>query len=120
MSNLYRQDTCPAYVLECNGVTMAFLNVGHGCDRTYNPQGLKRPSFHLCSHRLLYQGVEAASYASVMKAVVACFIEIWSPNWEGPYVMKKAFSRGAWILTEMDGGEFSSLVNAAIIKKYYA
>ena len=27
----------------------------------------------------------------------------WSPNWEGPYVLKKAFSGGALILTEMDG-----------------
>ena len=27
----------------------------------------------------------------------------WSPNWEGPYVVKKAFSREALILIEMDG-----------------
>ena len=30
----------------------------------------------------------------------------WSPNWEGPYMVKKAFSGGALILTEMDGKEF--------------
>ena len=30
----------------------------------------------------------------------------WSPNWEGPYVVKNAFSWGALILTEMDGKEF--------------
>ena len=34
--------------------------------------------------------------------------------------MKKAFSGGALILAEMDGKEFSSLVNADIVKKYYA
>ena len=45
--------------------------------------------------------------------------EKWSPNWEGPYVVKKAFSGGALILTEMDGKEFSSPINAYIVKKYY-
>ena len=44
----------------------------------------------------------------------------WSPNWEGPYVMKKSFSKGALILVEMDGKEFSSPINADIVKKYYA
>ena len=44
----------------------------------------------------------------------------WSPNWEGPYVVKKAFLRGALILTEMDGKEFSGPINADIVKKYYA
>ena len=45
--------------------------------------------------------------------------EKWSPNWEGPYVVKKAFSREALILTEMDGKEFPSPINADIVKKYY-
>ena len=44
----------------------------------------------------------------------------WSPNWEGPYVVKKAFSRGVLILIEMDEKEFSNLVKADIVKKYYA
>ena len=44
----------------------------------------------------------------------------WSPNWEGPYVVKKAFSGGALILIEMDGREFPSPINADIVKKYYA
>ena len=44
----------------------------------------------------------------------------WSPNWEGSYIVKKAFSGGALILMEMDGKEFSSPVNADIVKKYYA
>ena len=46
--------------------------------------------------------------------------EKWSPNWEGPYVVKKAFSGGALILTEMYGKEFSGPINADIVKKYYA
>ena len=46
--------------------------------------------------------------------------EKWSLNWERPYVVKKAFSGGALILTEMDGKEFSSPINADIVKKYYA
>ena len=44
----------------------------------------------------------------------------WSPNWEGPYIMKKAFLRGALILAEMDEKEFSSPINVDIVKKYYA
>ena len=44
----------------------------------------------------------------------------WSPNWEGPYVTKKAFSRGALILTKLDGKEFLGPINADIVKKYYA
>ena len=44
----------------------------------------------------------------------------WSPNWEGPYIVKKAFLGGALILPKMDGKEFSSLINADIVKKYYA
>ena len=44
----------------------------------------------------------------------------WSPNWEGPYVVKKAFSGEALILAKMDGKEFSSPINADIVKKYYA
>ena len=44
----------------------------------------------------------------------------WSPNWEGPYVVKKAFLGGALILTEMDGKEFLGPINADIVKKYYA
>ncbi|KAK5795003.1 hypothetical protein PVK06_036257 [Gossypium arboreum] len=44
----------------------------------------------------------------------------WAPNWEGPYVVKKAFSGGALILTEMDGKELSNPVNSDAVKKYYA
>ena len=44
----------------------------------------------------------------------------WSPNWEGPYVVKKAFSGGALILAGMDWKEFSTPINADIVKKYYA
>ena len=44
----------------------------------------------------------------------------WTPNFEGPYVVKKAFSHGALILETMDGKEFSHLVNADAVKKYFA
>ncbi|KAA3478347.1 RNA-directed DNA polymerase (Reverse transcriptase), Ribonuclease H [Gossypium australe] len=36
----------------------------------------------------------------------------WMPNWEGPYVVKKAFSGGALILTEMDGKSLPNPVNS--------
>ncbi|WRX08038.1 Integrase zinc-binding domain - like 3 [Theobroma cacao] len=44
----------------------------------------------------------------------------WMPNWEGPYVVKEAFSRGALILADMDGGDLPNPINADAVKKYYA
>ncbi|KAJ9189416.1 hypothetical protein P3X46_000712, partial [Hevea brasiliensis] len=44
----------------------------------------------------------------------------WSPTYEGPYVVKKAFSGGALILTHMDGEEFPRPVNADTVRIYYA
>ena len=41
----------------------------------------------------------------------------WSPNWEGPYVVKKAFLGGALILLEMDEKEFSSPINADVVMR---
>nr|KYP68951.1 Pol polyprotein [Cajanus cajan] len=36
----------------------------------------------------------------------------WTPNYEGPYMVKRAFSGGALILTNMDGEELAYLVNS--------
>ncbi|XP_061951794.1 uncharacterized protein LOC133674601 [Populus nigra] len=44
----------------------------------------------------------------------------WAPNYEGPYVVKKAFSGGALILTNMDGRDLPRPVNSDVVKKYYA
>ena len=44
----------------------------------------------------------------------------WTPNYEGPYIMKKAFSRGYLILTNMDGEDVPLPVNLDSVKKYYA
>jgi len=44
----------------------------------------------------------------------------WTPNWEGPYVVKRAFSGGALILTEMDGDDLPNPINSDSVKKYYA
>ncbi|XP_050916132.1 uncharacterized protein LOC127131245, partial [Lathyrus oleraceus] len=41
----------------------------------------------------------------------------WTPNYEGPYVVKKAFSGGALILTTMDDEELSHPVNSDAVKK---
>ncbi|KAE8725121.1 Cullin-associated and neddylation dissociated [Hibiscus syriacus] len=43
----------------------------------------------------------------------------WMPNWEGPYVVKKAFSGGALILAEMDGKILRNPINSDSVKKYY-
>ena len=44
----------------------------------------------------------------------------WAPNWEGSYVVKKAFSEGALILQEMDGSELANPIDSNVVKKYYA
>ena len=44
----------------------------------------------------------------------------WAPNWNGPYIVKKAFSRGALILIEMDGNDSPSPINSDVVKRYYA
>ncbi|RDY11877.1 hypothetical protein CR513_03390, partial [Mucuna pruriens] len=36
----------------------------------------------------------------------------WTPNYEGPYVVKKAFSRGAMILTNMGGKDLMHPINS--------
>jgi len=43
----------------------------------------------------------------------------WTPNYEGPYVVKRAFSGGALILTTMDGDELPRPVNSDAVKKYF-
>ena len=44
----------------------------------------------------------------------------WTPNYDGPYVVKKAFSGGALKLATMDGEEFTYPTNADTVKKYFA
>ena len=44
----------------------------------------------------------------------------WTPTYEGPFVMKSIFLGGAMILTIMDGDDLPHLVNADIVKIYYA
>jgi len=44
----------------------------------------------------------------------------WAPNYEGPFVVKRAFFGGALVLTNMDGEELPSPVNSDVVKRYYA
>ena len=44
----------------------------------------------------------------------------WTPNYDGPYVVKKAFSGGALILATMDGEEFTRPTSVDVVKKYFA
>ncbi|RDY13866.1 hypothetical protein CR513_01149, partial [Mucuna pruriens] len=40
----------------------------------------------------------------------------WAPNYEGPYVVKQAFSRGALVLVDSEGQELIHSVNANAVK----
>ena len=44
----------------------------------------------------------------------------WAPNYEGTFDLKRAFSGGALVLTNMDGKELPSPVNTDVVKRYYA
>ena len=41
------------------------------------------------------------------------------PKWAGPYIIKKILSGGATQLIDLDGNEFSTLVNMDQLKRYY-
>ena len=43
----------------------------------------------------------------------------FTPNYEGPYIVKKVLPGGALILVEMDGRELSKSVNVDAVKKYF-
>jgi len=40
----------------------------------------------------------------------------WDPNYEGPFIVKRVFSGGALVFTNMDGEELPSPVNSDVIK----
>ncbi|XP_060190579.1 uncharacterized protein LOC132619811 [Lycium barbarum] len=44
----------------------------------------------------------------------------FSPNWQGPYVVRKVLSGGAVVLAEMDGQEWPKPINSDAINRYYA
>jgi hypothetical protein len=43
----------------------------------------------------------------------------WTPNWEGPYVVKEVLPRNAYRLINADGVELSDPINALHLKKFY-
>ena len=46
--------------------------------------------------------------------------EKWAPNYEGPFIVKRAFSGGALVLANMDVEELPSPVNSDVVKRYYS
>lgn len=44
----------------------------------------------------------------------------WTPNYEGPYIVRKIFSREDLIILTMDGEDLASPVNIDTLKKYFA
>ena len=43
----------------------------------------------------------------------------FKPNWEGPYLAKKLFSKGAAILLDLQENEFRESINMDKLKKYF-
>ena len=46
--------------------------------------------------------------------------EKWTPNYEGSFVVKKTFSGGALLLTNMNDVELKNHVNSDYVRRYYA
>ena len=44
----------------------------------------------------------------------------FAPTYEGPYVIKKAFSKGALILADMDENDFNMPTNSNAVIRYFA
>lgn len=44
----------------------------------------------------------------------------WTPNYVVSYLVRNIFSRGALILSTMDYEDLVSLINAGVVRKYYA
>ncbi|TMW95431.1 hypothetical protein EJD97_008841 [Solanum chilense] len=45
--------------------------------------------------------------------------EKFSPNWQGPYMVRIVLSVGALVLLEMDGITWPKLINSDVVKRYY-
>ena len=43
----------------------------------------------------------------------------FKPSWEGPYLVKKLLSKGAVILSDLEGNEFRNPINLEKLKKYF-
>ena len=43
----------------------------------------------------------------------------FKPNWEGPYLVKKLFSKDAAILSDLEGNKFKEPINLDKLKKYF-
>ena len=43
----------------------------------------------------------------------------FKPNWEGPYLVKKLFSKGAAVLSDLERNEFKEPINLDKLKKYF-
>ena len=43
----------------------------------------------------------------------------FKPNWEGPFVVKKIFSKGGVRLSDLEGNEFAQLVNVDRLKRFF-
>ena len=43
----------------------------------------------------------------------------FKPNWKGPYLTKKLFSKGVVIISDLEGNEFREPINMDKLKKYF-
>ena len=53
------------------------------------------------------------------RPIITDLREKFKPNWEGPYLVKKLFSKGVAILSDLERNEFREPINLDKLKKYF-
>ncbi|XP_059288151.1 uncharacterized protein LOC132041455 [Lycium ferocissimum] len=74
VSNSWRLDKGSSDIIECYDVALAICCLGHGCHRIVGPTASNKHLFILVAIDYFTKSVEAVSYASVTKKVVAHFV----------------------------------------------
>ena len=58
----------------------------------------------------------------VLNSILPHQVEVkckFSPNWQGPFIVKKVLPNGALYLTDIEGKMAEMAINADVIKRYY-
>ena len=58
----------------------------------------------------------------ILKLTRSIMTDPWGkfkPNWEGPFLVKKLFSKGTTVLSDLEGNEFREPINLDKLKKYF-
>ena len=120
--------------------SLRIINEAHLLDADWNNTRfeqlnlIEEKRLRAISHGQLYQARVARAFNKRMKPrtfkpgdlVLRKIVHIypdprgkWTPNYQGPFIVKQAFSGGALILTDVDGNTIREPVNSDAVKIFY-